>query len=133
MCSSDLYNDRQISANLSICDDVSAVNNKFNEFINLLGNTSLKTIGQGAYGAVYLLTTDNATHALKIINIKHLDIILREIKILRSLNHPNIIKYEYYIIDDNSCNIFMEYAKHGNLMDYYTNIIKKKMIILILH
>ena len=30
-----IYNDRQISANLSICDDVSAVNNKFNEFINL--------------------------------------------------------------------------------------------------
>jgi calcium/calmodulin-dependent protein kinase I len=39
----------------------------------------------------------------------------QEIKILRKLDHPNIIKFIDYFEDDKTCNIVTEYAGGGEL------------------
>jgi len=91
-----------------------------------------KEIGKGTFGKVYKCThltfrNKNATKILKK-NISKLDYWIRiksEFEILKTINHPNIIKYidsyensEYYFI-------VLEYKKLGNL----TNLLKTKKII----
>lgn len=60
----------------------------------------IKEIGRGSYGTVYkvLSLIDNRIYALKRIDLTHLKTkhqlsALKEVKILKKLTHPNIIKY----------------------------------------
>ena len=81
-------------------------------------------IGNGSSGMIYAASatdTNNNTFdtVVKIVNIKFLDSIMREYDILKTLNHPNIIKYKYYSINDDFCNIFMDYAKDGDLLSFF--------------
>ncbi|XP_023947908.1 serine/threonine-protein kinase Nek8 [Bicyclus anynana] len=84
----------------------------------------IKTIGKGTYGNVYLCEKQDDTHTIVKdieLNIKlqdHKQDIANEIKILSSVNHPNIVKFYncYYI--DNHVMISMEYATSGNLAEY---------------
>ena len=83
-----------------------------------------KFLGKGAFGSVCLVTrkADKKIYAMKSINIGKLDqnqreASLNEIRILASLNHPNIIGYKEAFYDENSrtLNIIMEYADDGDI------------------
>lgn len=57
--------------------------------------TDIKNIGAGGFGSVYeaVHIIENRKYALKFVKICSLDFDKREVKILASLNHPNVLKY----------------------------------------
>lgn len=112
-----------------------AKSNTFKDFI------IQKELGRGSFGVVYLVqqTTTKELYVLKRINIGHLHIkyqqaALREVEILKTINHPNVIKYYFSYIEDNILSIFMEYAEAGDLYQLLlkhrhrkTNITEKEL------
>ena len=84
-------------------------------------------LGKGAYGTVYkvLCHRDNNIYVLKKIPINHmkkLDIkdVVKEAKILRKVEHKNIIRSYAHFIEDDALNIIMEYAEKGDLQKVCT-------------
>eukprot|EP01119_Soliformovum_irregulare_P020770 TRINITY_DN6784_c0_g1_i1.p1 TRINITY_DN6784_c0_g1~~TRINITY_DN6784_c0_g1_i1.p1 ORF type:complete len:1090 (+),score=260.02 TRINITY_DN6784_c0_g1_i1:142-3270(+) len=81
---------------------------------------NLKPIGRGNFGEVYLGMWGKTEVALKTLT----DVdqkIWRETKILRNLNHPNVIRYYGVLIQEKANYIVMEYASNGTLLDYVQN------------
>ena len=79
-------------------------------------------LGIGAYGVVYKVISlkNNQEYVLKKIIIKnmkqkHQKEAIKEVQILRKVNHPNIIKYYTSFIDEEYIYIIMEYAQGGDL------------------
>ena len=92
----------------------------------------LNKIGEGAYSKVYKVKrrSDQEIYALKKVTMRKLKVkeknnALNEIRILASLNHPNIISYKEAFFDDESDSlcIIMEYADGGDL---YQRILDSK-------
>ena len=95
-----------------------------------------KFIGKGAFGSVCLVTrkADKKIYAMKSINIGKLnteqrEASLNEIRILASLNHPNIIGYKEAFYDENSrsLNIIMEYADDGDINHKIQENLKRRL------
>ena len=91
-----------------------------------------KVLGKGSFGSVYLVTRkeDGKIYALKTVILEKLkkkeqENSVNEVRLLASVNHPNVIGYKEAFWDDktNSLNIIMEYADDGDLQ---TKICKKK-------
>ena len=85
----------------------------------------IKTIGRGNFAKVKLALHELTGHkvAIKIINKTQLDQIslqklFREVKIMKSLNHPNIVKLFEVIQTEKTLYLIMEYASGGELFDY---------------
>ena len=83
-----------------------------------------KVLGKGSFGSVYLVTRkeDGQIYALKSVimeklNKKEQENSVNEVRILASVNHPNVIGYKEAFWDDqnNTLNIVMEYADDGDL------------------
>ena len=83
-----------------------------------------KILGKGSFGTVNIVTRkqDNKIYAMKRVNISSLSdkdkrSSLNEIRILASLNHPNIIDYKEAFFDEETktLNIVMEYAEEGDI------------------
>ena len=83
-----------------------------------------KVLGTGSFGSVYLVRRrqDNKIYALKTVNLEKLnkreqENSVNEVRILASVNHPNVIGYKEAFWDDDksSLNIVMEYADDGDL------------------
>jgi NIMA (never in mitosis gene a)-related kinase len=81
-----------------------------------------KELGRGSFGVVYLVhqRVTKQCYVLKRINIGHIhakyqQAALREVEILKKISHPNIIKYHFSFIEDNTLNIITEYAEGGDL------------------
>ena len=83
-----------------------------------------KVLGKGSFGSVYLVRRkeDNKIYALKSVileklNKKEQQNSVNEVRILASVNHPNVIGYKEAFWDDkiSSLNIVMEYADDGDL------------------
>ena len=106
------------------------VNNDLN--IKQIGNYLLKrTLGIGHFCIVKLgiHITKGITVAVKIIDIEKLNKseisrILREIEILKTLNHPNIIKFKEVISTNKHIYIIMEYID-DNLSNY---VLRKRLL-----
>ncbi|XP_016109729.1 serine/threonine-protein kinase MARK2-like isoform X12 [Sinocyclocheilus grahami] len=85
----------------------------------------LKTIGKGNFAKVKLakhVLTDKEV-AVKIIdktqlNSSSLQKLFREVRIMKVLNHPNIVKLFEVIETDKSLYLVMEYASGGEVFDY---------------
>uniref|UniRef100_A0A9J7ZXQ0 MAP/microtubule affinity-regulating kinase 3 n=1 Tax=Cyprinus carpio carpio TaxID=630221 RepID=A0A9J7ZXQ0_CYPCA len=85
----------------------------------------LKTIGKGNFAKVKLakhILTDKEV-AVKIIdktqlNPSSLQKLFREVRIMKLLNHPNIVKLFEVIETDKSLYLVMEYASGGEVFDY---------------
>jgi len=69
----------------------------------------LENIGNGSFGSVFkcINNIDSQTYALKIVklNVPNYDKILREVRLMASFDHPNIIKYYCSWIDYNKTNL----------------------------
>ena len=83
-----------------------------------------KVLGKGSFGSVYLVTrkADKKIYAIKTVileklNKKEQENSVNEVRILASVNHPNVIGYKEAFWNDkeSSLNIVMEYADDGDL------------------
>ena len=84
----------------------------------------IKELGKGSFGSVYLVRRkeDHKIYALKTVylqklNKKEQQNSVNEVRILASVNHPNIIGYKEAFFDDETktLNIIMEYAEEGDI------------------
>ena len=79
-------------------------------------------IGSGGFGQVRICTkigdNNNKVYALKsIYRNKFVTDIIKEVEILITLDHPNIIKFYEYFIDDDFVHIIMEFCTGGDMID----------------
>ena len=95
-----------------------------------------KELGKGTFGSVYLVRRkeDNKIYALKTVKFEKLnkreqENSLNEVRILASVNHPNVIGYKEAFWDDQkkSLNIVMEYADDGDLASKINYMKKENM------
>ena len=84
-------------------------------------------LGEGTYGIVYKArdTKDNSIVALKVMKLDQesngiSQTTLREISILSSIDHPNLLKMKEILIENNSLTIVSEYLNY----DVYTYLYK---------
>ena len=103
---------------------------------NLKDFVILKELGRGSFGVVYLVVNSisNGNFVLKRINIGHLNpkyqqAALREVEILKQIDHPNIIKYFSSYIENNTLSIITEYAEGGDLYQYLLKQRHKKLTV----
>jgi len=92
------------------------------------GYSTIKMIGSGAFGKVYLVRKNNKEFAIKKIpfhNLEEKANIKKEIDILSSLNDNHIVKYYESFSDNESYNIVMDYYKY-NLKDFINEVKKYK-------
>lgn len=84
----------------------------------------IKPLGKGAFGQVFLVKrkSDNQLYAMKKVKIgtmnsKDKDNALNEVRVLASMEHPNIISYKEAFYDEESLSLLMimEYAEDGDL------------------
>ena len=92
-------------------------------------------LGKGAFGSVYIVKRkeDTKIYAMKRVKISQLNTkekenALNEVRILASLNHPNIVGYKeaFFEEDIKTLNIVMEYADDGDLESKIQKNIKNK-------
>lgn len=85
----------------------------------------IKSLGEGAFSTVYKVKrkSDNQEYALKKVKMgkltdKEKSNALNEVRILASINHPNVISYKESFFEDKSSTlcIIMEYADGGDLL-----------------
>ncbi|PSS18293.1 hypothetical protein M430DRAFT_82568, partial [Amorphotheca resinae ATCC 22711] len=99
-----------------------------------------RQIGQGGFGTVYIAQDRSNGHVyaakvFKIPNHNHRrrykleETARNEVDMLRSLNHPNIIKFED-VLDDPGLVLVMEYIPDGNLLDFGDTTMPEKLIVL---
>ena len=93
-----------------------------------------RVLGKGSFGSVNLVTRkkDNRIYALKSVILEKLskkqqENSVNEVRILASINHPNVIGYKEAFWDEksNTLNIVMEYADGGDLQSKI-NIMKNE-------
>lgn len=96
----------------------------------------LSKLGDGAYSTVYKVRRkiDNKIYALKKVSIEKLTEkerknALNEVRIIASINHPNVISYkESFISDeDKSLCLIIEFADNGDLLQKIQNCIRRSV------
>ena len=100
--------------------------------------TIIKKLGDGAYSSVFKVRRkdDNDIYALK--NVKMLSLsekekenALNEVRILASIDHPNVIAYRDAFIDESTSSLclVMEYADNGDVFQKICNYQKRQTYI----
>ena len=96
-------------------------------------NYNLLTIGEGSFSEVYqvIRKSDQAVYAMKKVKMQKLsskekENALNEVRILASINHPNVIGYKEAFFEDttNTLCVVMENADGGDMLGLINN--KKK-------
>lgn len=96
----------------------------------------VKQIGKGSFGVVYKVKRkkDGEIYAMKCINISQMDRksienTLNEVRILCSINHPNIVEYKEAFLNKNDSElcIVMEYVGGGDVASKIIECAKRKV------
>jgi serine/threonine protein kinase len=81
-----------------------------------------KIIGKGAFGVVYKafeLCSGRIVAIKQIpVNAENKKSVIKEIELLKNLEHPNIVKYYNFLKEDNHIYIIMEYLEGSTLRQY---------------
>jgi serine/threonine protein kinase len=102
----------------------SVVNNSERECaVSDFQSLSRKAIGEGAFGQVFKVRhiSTSTLYAIKVVSKAKIlernmtEQLKREVRIMYSLNHPNIIKLHNHFEDDSNVYLIMELAEGGNL------------------
>ena len=95
-----------------------------------------KQLGKGAFGSVYIVKRkdDGITYALKSVpttslSHKELESALNEVRLLASLQHPNVIGYKeaFYEESNKTLNIVMEYADDGDISSKISDCLRNRI------
>jgi len=78
-----------------------------------------ETLGTGNFSVVKIAKKDNQKYAVKIIQkaSDNIEIVLNEVNLLKSVNHPSIIKIRDFFEQPDSYFIAMEYVDGGELLE----------------
>lgn len=105
------------------------------EIKTVLNYTIGNCIGRGQFGSVYkcLHSENGQVVAIKRIllddvKLADIDELMQEVELLKSLSHPNIVKYEGFYKDTSALNIILEYVENGslaNLLKTFGNLQEK--------
>lgn len=96
----------------------------------------IQKLGDGAYSCVYKVKRieDGQIYALKKVKIgaqsmKDKENAINEVRILSSINHPNVVPYKEAFIDNDSqsLNLVMQLADGGDLLKMITDRKKRKV------
>ena len=95
----------------------------------------IKELGAGSFGHVYLVThkVTKAQYAIKAIdkrnktNQEEKPYFRREIEVMYSIHHPNVVKLYGHFEDNNYCYFIMEYISKGNVYSLIPQDKKKKL------
>jgi len=82
---------------------------------------TIKLLGRGVFSEVYLVKKKSTEEyfAMKSIHKKNpVELLDREMTILKAIFHPNIVSLKEVIKDDISTKLIMEYCSKGDLNDY---------------
>ncbi|EFC47476.1 predicted protein, partial [Naegleria gruberi] len=97
--------------------------------------SNITRIGQGAFGSVFKVTDTKDRNRLKAIklvkfeSLTDLNTIMKEASQLSCVNHPNIIKMnDYFITNDKSLIIDMDYYEMGDLAQLKPEYCTEKLI-----
>ena len=103
------------------------------EITNKNGRPTLGTGGCGKVDLVCLKSNKSQLFAMKTVKVydnNNMDVILDEIRLHKSLKHPNIIKIYGSDFLNGNVHIFLEYAKKGDLFSaLYENKNKKGLLL----
>ncbi|CDW91219.1 protein kinase domain containing protein [Stylonychia lemnae] len=129
-----MIKEQSSSTSFQINKALQEIDNKNSEIGNTMSDFRIiNELGRGSYGTVYKVTSlkNNQTVVLKKISLKHMkpkqqQAALKEVQILKFLDHPHIIKYSLLLsyhqfryftsfMEDESIHIVMEYAEKGDL------------------
>jgi len=92
--------------------------------------TIIKKLGDGAYSSVFKVRREGDTEIYALKKVKMLNLsdkekenALNEVRILASIDHPNVIGYKDAFIDESSSALclIMEYADNGDVFQKITN------------
>ena len=83
----------------------------------------VKVVGKGAFGAAILVqarTDPRKQYIVKVVDVSRLptkerEEAQKEIKLLASFHHPNIVRYRDSFLEAGALNIVMDYAEGGDL------------------
>ncbi|CAG9329411.1 unnamed protein product [Blepharisma stoltei] len=127
-CSRDFYveNEEKLNEWLDVLLPTCIMTDFSNDF------SIVKEIGSGSFGVVYLALSNNDSkpYAVKAINKNNfsttssLNSVADEIKIMRMLDHPNIVKLHYVYEDSSLIYLVTDYVEGGNL---HSRMVKKKV------
>ncbi len=92
--------------------------------------TRIRQLGEGSYGKVYLVqgTSDGSPYVIKQFDLDEMDEkqtnnTLTEVQVLKTLNHPNIIRFnEVYKTKKGKLCLVMEYAEGNNIATIFFSL-----------
>ncbi|TPX37860.1 hypothetical protein SeMB42_g06841 [Synchytrium endobioticum] len=107
---------------------VAPLNENLNEILTLMdGDQHVQyqlgsCIGRGQFGAVYKALNLETGHVVAVKRIPLMDQdqdgvedLMKEVELLKSLSHPNIVRYEGFLCDPKTLNIVLEFVEAGSL------------------
>ncbi|XP_060565585.1 serine/threonine-protein kinase Nek1-like [Ruditapes philippinarum] len=92
-----------------------------------------KTLGEGAFGKVYLVKGQDAKqYAMKIIDLRtspeeEKELAVKEANLLKELNHPNVLQYTDSFESDGALCIVTEFCSNGDLSEFLEKRKGKKL------
>ena len=111
---------------MSQASSTKSVRKSFDDYEFIENDEKKSYLGKGSYGSVRLVRekVSGKYYALKIVSKKQIyeyktqDVLKREIKIQKKLDHPHICKLYHCFENKENVYLVLEYAEHGSLFHY---------------